>query len=344
MGIQCEINVFKPSEGVFKPGGTVAGMLKYNIKEDTAFNKITISFKGDGYLLVKSKKRENNVDTQRKTESYVETDYVIYTNESGTKLRKGSYQTQFNFVLPQKLPTTLRYFKRTPKNLIRCLIAYYIVIKFERPGLTKGAKKFRKEIKLISVTTPRLPMELTIYGEKKTLKHVLSKNTVIDIKVFIENSVTTPGEHIKIEYEVKNDTNINLKGVVTKLIETYTFNAKGSAVHIFEDVKETETRTGPIKISETKNITVDIKVPSKLSSIQYSNLVLRNYFVVIAVEVPKHPDSILKIPVQISDEIPTEDNEVLPSYWEVLHEDDYFSPGRLSTQYESDNDNEETDL
>lgn len=344
MGIQCEINVFKASEGAFKPGGTVSGMIKYHLKDDTAINKIIISFKGNGYLLVKSKKRENNVDTHRKSENYIETDYVIYSNDSGDRLPKGTYQTQFNFILPQKLPTTLKYCKRTPKNLVRCLIAYFIVIKFERHGVTKCSKKFRKEIKLISIITPRLPMELTIYGEKKTMKHVLRKTEVIDIKAFIENSVTTPGDRIKIEYDVKNDTFTHLQGVVCKLVEVYTFNTKGNSLQICEDINETKFKTSGIKIGDTKNVTVEIKVPFKLSSLEYSNLVSRNYFVCIIVEVPKHPDAMLKIPIQISDEIPTEENDVLPSYWEVLHEEDYFNPRRSSIPYESDNENEETEL
>lgn len=325
MAIRCQIKVYKTAADALRPGSIVSGILKYDIDEETVCNKITVSFKGNGHLLVKLKKRESNISTFRKTEEYTQIDYIIYRDEAGAKLPAGSYKTEFHFILPENIPPSLRYTKKTVNHFIHCYITYYISIKFEKSGILKGITKFKRPVKVISIAIPKLPTEPTVYGQQQTLKRQFSRTpSVLKLTATIISSVIIPGEKIRIEYEVNNDTHVNVKAVVVKMIELYTIKGKGGKeIKFVEPLNNTMKVSGYIKMRETKNRIVEVPVPLDLGSLDHSNLVSREYFVHMTLELPlKYEDMVLKIPVQIGDEnLDMESNRLPPSYWDVLQED-----------------------
>ncbi|CAH0406805.1 unnamed protein product [Chilo suppressalis] len=329
MGVHCEINLFKPSDGVFIPGSTVSGIIKYAVDEETVFNKIDVSLKGNGRLVIRdqTRKRRQNMYIYRNSEEYVDIENIVHNDDKAPPLPVGLYEFPFNFTLPHSIPASLNYLRRNARYRVRCVITYYISIKFHRPGLFQFAKKFKKEITVATVIKPRLPMEPTIYGEQKTLFQLFSrKPNVVNIKANIENCVIDLGGRININYEIFNHTNLNLKGVETKLVEIYTFTTKGHRkVRLSKDIENTDTKTGSISSGESQNMDIAINVPSELGSLEYSNLVSRDYFVYITAIIPfPHTNAELEVPLQIGDRNdPSQEtvDDPPPSYWEVMAED-----------------------
>lgn len=323
MSISCQIKVYKTSGNVVQPGNIVSGVLKYNIGEETVCNKITVSFKGKGYLLAKLRKRETNIRSYRKSEDYTSIDYIIYRHEAGDKLGAGSYQTEFHFSIPENIPPTVKYTNKTVNHLINCYITYYIRIKFEKSGIIKSIKKFKKPVTVIPIAIPKLPTEPTTYNHQQILKREFSRSSsLLKIAATVSNSVIVPGQNIKIQYEVNNDTHVNVKSILTKLIEIYAIKSKGGREITFvEDVNNTTKVSGIIRMQETKIRVVELTVPLTLGTLEYSNLISREYFVMIILELPTdYEDMVLKIPVQIGNDVHGRESNP-PSYWDVLQED-----------------------
>lgn len=323
MGVRCQIKVYKRHDNVVQPGSIVSGGLKYDIEDETVCNKITVSFKGNGHLIAKLKKRESNIRTYRKSEQYTKVDYIIYKHEAGAKLPPGSYQTEFHFLIPENIPPSLMYTKKTLNYAIKCYITYYISIKFEKTGIINNTTKFKRPLKVLPMAIPKLPTELTVYGHQQILKRQSSRNpSVLKLTASITNSVIIPGEKIKIEFEVNNDTHVYVKSVVLKLIEIYTIKSKaGREIRFVENLNNTMQKSGIVKMRESKIRVVEMTVPLNLGTLEYSNLVSREYYVMINLELPmNYEDMVLKIPVQIGDNVRRMEGKP-PSYWDVLQED-----------------------
>lgn len=328
MGVYCEINLFKPADGAFVPGSTVSGIIKYAVDQETVFNKITMSLKGNGQLRITDKRRKRktgNMSVYRNSEQYIDIENIVHNNDKAP-VAIGAYEIPFCFTLPQNLPPSLDYFKSDVRYRIRCNIKYYISMVFERPGLFKLNKKMKKEITVVSGIKPRLPMEPTMLAEQKKLfKPFSRKPNIVNIKANIENCVIAPGGNVRLNYEIFNHTTLNLKGVETKLVETYTFTTRGHRkVKVSKDVERTDSKSGSISAGASTSSDLTISLPSDIGSLEYSHLVSRDYFVQIIAEIPfPHLNAYLEIPIQVGDRnesSPDAVDDPPPSYWEAMAE------------------------
>ncbi|KAM3963634.1 LOW QUALITY PROTEIN: uncharacterized protein ACR2FA_002157 [Aphomia sociella] len=330
MGIHCEIYLNKGADGVYVPGNIVSGTIKYGVDVETVFERIIISLKGYGRLTIHEERKSNDqrttkTDIYKNSENYVDIDNIIYVKDKeDTPFPIGMYEVPFSFKLPEEVPASLIYHKRDLSHEVWCNIEYYLRIKFERPGFFSFNKKFKKEITVVSGIKPRLPTEPIIHGEQKKIFQLFSKNKSINIKANIPNSVISTGGKIEFSYEVTNDTNLTIKGVETKLVELYTFTAsKMKKVQKQKNIADTDSKTGSTGGKKQMMDTV-INVPSERISLEYSNLVAREYFVQLEVLIPfPHWNAMLKIPVQIGDRTDfiqegVQEDEPPPSYWEAM--------------------------
>ncbi|CAK1600514.1 unnamed protein product [Parnassius mnemosyne] len=327
MGIFCEINLFKPCDGVFIAGSTVRGMIRYAVDKEMTCTQITVSLKGKGELRLR---RKDNDKSEQQTywsrEEYLDINNVITETGKNTVIPIGSYETPFNFQLPYNIPPTFHYSNSTFPYDIYSNIRYHVCIKFERPGFWKFNKNFKKDIIVESGISPRLPLEPVIYGEQKKLRQLFSrKNSIVTIKASVAKSVIAPGEKVELEYEVTNDTNVTVKAVEIKIVEEFKFTTKSRTATQNCDVPQTESKTGSIRPNESLAMRVDIVVPPNRKSLDFSKIVARDYFVLITVELPfPHFNARLQIPIQIGN---TEESNYLqppppPSYWEAMGEDE----------------------
>lgn len=341
MGIKCEISLCPSAEKTYEyqSGSTVSGAIKYYLDEEYEFSTIVVSLKGQGRLYFEDKhqKRNNHMHTYSNKEVYVDIDNFIFKNESGKPFVAGEYETPFSLLLPHDVPASLDYTKNTGGYYCRCTIRYYVRIKFERPGLLNMNRHFKKEIQVASSQIPRMATEPLIYGEQKSLLQLSSlfssEKSIVHIKATIFNSVLKPGEGVKVDYEVENNTNVDLKRVEVKLLEVDSYTASvGRKVNVKSEVENTEFTYGAIKAGETAKFTAEIIVPSLCASYDHSKIFARDYSVLSTVVLPiPHINLPLEIPFQVIQRVSANfeegngasghSSEAPPSYWEAMGED-----------------------
>uniref|UniRef100_A0A1E1WP20 Arrestin C-terminal-like domain-containing protein n=1 Tax=Pectinophora gossypiella TaxID=13191 RepID=A0A1E1WP20_PECGO len=300
MSLSCQMKIFIPPEGFFKPLQRVEGIIKYTIYEEIALKKIIISLKGNGCLSLKGKAK------RMFRENYVHLDQIVQEDLRGFALPAGTYEDQFSFVLPKNIPSSILTLQTTTRHEVDCCIQYYIRIKFFR-GYWKADKTFKKNIIVKAPLNPRLPMEPVTYRLVKQLGSVISAfSTAVKISATIENSVIRSGDSIKIVYTVENRSYTKLTRIYMKLIEVYSFKPNRPLIKSknYFDVDNTITIYGFIDSGVTVTNSLTINVPQDKSSLENSALVTRQYYIKIIGELPlPHPNVVLKIPVQIGTDI-----------------------------------------
>lgn len=348
MGVHCEISLFKPMDGVYKPGTIVSGHIKYAVDKVTEFTKITVSLKGLSLLRIQErrvvhngKRTETHYVTHVNNEVIVDNDTVVKSENFAMNI--GSEEMHFHFKLPVNIPPSLKYSKYQGNENIHCSILYYVRIKFDRPGFFNTAKRFKKEIPVVSGILPVLPRQPTICGERKTLTKIFSrKNHELGLKAVIQDSVIETGGKVYFNCEVENLTNINIKALEISLQEVYTFMKNNySQTTVIEHVKYTDSKTCSIKSGEKTTFDFVIDVPSDKVSLEHSQIIFRKYFVEIVAKIPfPHRNLALLIPLQIGHILESEmhlvrtlvsdvnvrasaafSSENPPTYWEAMGEE-----------------------
>ncbi|XP_045508156.1 uncharacterized protein LOC123703976 [Colias croceus] len=326
MGVTCEINLKTPPRGVFLAGSVVTGEIKYAVNENTVFKRITMSLKGMGTVrVVKSSSRRQSTSFNK--ERYVDSNEVILdkNDQNGTTLNAGSYNTPFKFILPERVPPSTNVYRREGQYSLKYKVAYFVSMKFERPGFMAFPKRFRKEIQVTSDTTPTLSREPLTYGEQKKLFHPFSSSeSIVNIKSTILDSVVKAGDNLHFEYEVSNKSHVAISAVETKIVEMITPKKRRKYVTFKHDVPGTDSKTRSIDVAATQQLFVDIKIPEDTLTIGTCELATRNYGVSITAVLPMpHINLQLLIPFEIimKREEVIEDNDAPPSYWDVMCED-----------------------
>lgn len=341
MEIECEINLHKTSNDVYKPGQPVSGVIRYNINKTTTFTEIIVSLKGKGY--VRTMNTYNTAIYYDHEETLVDIDNFITEKNKPLTVPFGSQSVQFYFVLPPNLPPSFKYHDLIDMEDVRCKIHYYVRIKFKRAGTFEFTKRFKKVLILESDITPSLPRNPTVYSERKILNQLFSSGQqTVTLKVCIHDSVIIVGGNVNFKCEVENLTKITVKSLKVKLIEKCRFyqSLNGSCVKLSKDVEGTVKATASISQGQTHSFNFELNLPYDKVSIENSKVMSRKYYVKILAVLPlPHKDVVLKIPLQIgcvNDEellsdtacggtLPVHNQPELldapPSYWEVMGED-----------------------
>lgn len=334
MSLSCEINVTNPSDGIFRPGDCVYGVIKYQIYDPTQYSRITVSLKGKGVLDIAGNYKRKCI------EKYVDIDEVI--QQGDINLAIGTYKAPFCFQLPFNIPPSFKCCETCQRYKVKnCRILYYIRIKFDKLLKFQSGKRFNKDIIVGLHVRPRSFKQPAASVKCKSLFHEVSRKPgSVCVSALIENSVLSPGEKIKIIYTVLNETDLMLSGVVTKLVEVLTFRPYRPLLKTkcYKTVNGTTSETSIIYPRETFNRTVEIVIPEdSTGTLENSSLVVKHYWVhIVAVTPFPQPDVVVKIPVQIVNfETNSSSNssspestlmrniDAPPSYWETMGEDAY---------------------
>lgn len=325
--------MFKPPDETYKQGEDVSGLIKYTILEPVEIQKITTSLKGTGSIVLEVNKGTKNRVTYKSKETLVDIDNIV--QDKKLKLDGGSYEIKFHFTLPDTIPSTSKICKTFAHFKATCIIKYYIRIKLEGPGFFCIEKHFRKEIPVKCDVAPKLSREPINYMKSKKLVRLFSRQSgLINVTATILNSALAIGDKIVMQYEVKNNSHVIVKSVLTKLMQGYTFKADGrSAVDYEEDVLNTEAKITSIDSQTTRTESVDIQLPPNVYNLENSKLVSRYYFVRLIAQLAfPHGNIVLNIPVQIGVNENANDTAIgqnyddmidddpPPSYWEIMGE------------------------
>lgn len=346
MGIECEINLIKTLDDIYKPGYPVPGTIRYSVDKTTTFTEIIVSLKGKGHTLIIS--TINRAIFYENKETLVDIDNVITEKDKPLTVPIGSQSLQFHFVLPSNLPPSFKYSSIILTEDVKCKIEYYVRIKFKRAGALQFTKRFKKVLMLESNNiTPSLPRNPIVYAERKILNNFFSsQQQIVTLKVSMHDSVINIGGKVIFECEVENLTKLIVKSLNIKLIEVYRFYKSfkdfiGNATKVSKDVEGTVKATTSISQGQTHSFNFELNIPHDVQiSLENSKVVSRKYYVKITAVLPSpNKDVVLKIPLQIGctgdDKLLSENacggpssvynQSVLlgapPSYWEVMGED-----------------------
>ncbi|XP_038217833.1 uncharacterized protein LOC119836530 [Zerene cesonia] len=326
MGVSCVISLKAPPGGVFLAGSVVTGEITYSVNENTVIKRITMSLKGIGTVRVvmSSYKRQH---TTFNKERYVDNNEIILDkgDQHGTTLNAGSYNAPFKFVIPEKVPPSTRASRREGNYRLKYKIAYFVSMKFERPGFMAFPKRFRKEIQVKSDITPTLPREPLTYGEQKKLFHPFSStDSIVHIKSTILDSVVKAGDILHFEYEVSNKSHLAILAMQTKIVEMITPKKRRKHITFKHDMPGTDAKQRRIEVGETPQLFVDIKIPADALTIDTCELATRKYGICITAILPlPHLNLQLLIPIEVLMKRDTviRENDAPPSYWDVMREE-----------------------
>ncbi|XP_038217712.1 uncharacterized protein LOC119836455 [Zerene cesonia] len=328
MGIFCEINLNTPEGGKFISGSVLSGEIKYAVDKNTVFKKITVSLKGIGTTSIEynNSNKDEKKSTDHYTEKYVNIEQILLDkakDDDGTTLKIGSYTAAFQFNIPNRIPPSVNIYRSDTNHTVRYKVNYYITIKFQRPGLISFPKRYKKDIQIVSNIIPTLSQTPVTLGEKKKLFHIFSRrDSVINLKATILNSVVRAGGNVQFLYELANHSNVKIKYVKMKIVEYIEFKKSRRSVSFYRDLDATETKTGSIQSGNTQQMTVEISVPDDALTIDSCKLAARDYYVYIVVALPlPHINFYLRMPIQVmlsTENVPPENP---PSYWDVMCED-----------------------
>lgn len=344
MGVHCQILIQRPRDGVHKAGGTVSGSVRYAVDEPFEYKYIIISLEGEGLCIFPSLKPSLTLSqTCMGEHDFVrETKYISpgIRQEKYCILPVGTYESEFNFVLPKNIPYPYK------DNL--CKLTYRIELRFETPSIFKR-KEFSAPINVLAYVTPNLPEENTAFGLEKTLIRPFSQKThTINLKGKISNTFFTPGQNAELSFAVTNDTDTAIYSIESKLVRYTTYRGDcGRTKENVAIIKESAVETPGVPANGIANLTSVMPVPENAYTIQNCKIIQIQYRVRVTVRLyMPYTNASTEIPVVIGHKYIDENTEVAsavteksgcsfaeaaieatecdddspPSYWEVMME------------------------
>lgn len=310
MGVSCVIIVTKPPEGVHKAGETVNGILEYAIDEATKYKNISISLIGKGEFSILKGTGDNRRNYYGK-EFYIQRTINVLNKRSDeiVTLPFGSYSFPFQFHLPCDIPSSYSnkcgYFEDITGTW---KIKYYIKAVFEKPNLLSINTTCESNLIVYGFVNPIAPESPITIGIKKSITRInplqllSGRHEEIHLKATITNSYLSPGEMIKLNYEVHNDTDVDIRKIITNLIQRTTLTENGTSNTIEKEVKDCRKESHAILNNTATCMEVFLPTKPELYSIQHSKIINVEYLVRITVDLPlPHKNASLEIPIAIGE-------------------------------------------
>lgn len=308
MGVSCVIIVTKPPEGVHKSGETVNGILEYAIDEPTKYKDISISLIGKGEINIR-KGTGDNSRNYRDKEFYVQRTINVLNKrpDEVVTLPYGSYKFPFQFHLPWDIPSTYSNKRIFGDVTGTWEINYCIIAVFVKPSLLSINKTCESNLIVYGIVNPIAESPLTI-GIKKSITRINSllglsgRIEVIHLKATLENSYLSPGEIIKLNYEVQNDSDVDIRKIITVLMQRTTLTTNYLINTLEKEVKGCRNESHSIRNNTKRYMEVLLPTKPELYSIQHSSIINVEYFIRITVHLPLlHKNASVEVPIAIGE-------------------------------------------
>lgn len=332
MGIFCQVLINRPRNGLHKAGQPVTGIVRYTVDEAARYKDVVISLIGKGKCSWQ-KSRKNHHKGRNETRTYigreVYTEQCISLHNKGSDgafvLPIGTYERPFSFVLPNNIPSSFK------DNT--CTIKYKLVIKFEKPNFLSVHQKFDLEIDVIGNVHPIALEGRTVTELKKTLfKPFKKRKHHVHVETEIANTTFKPGNQVKINFKVTNDSDVVVPSVKAELIcnTTYTSDC-GRRKKRYKTINECTAETPSVPDNAVANMSSAMLLAGYLYTIQHSRIMFNEYSIQITLRLPMpHINTSVKIPIVIGEKYGEDDVEMYmpgteleepPSYFQVMNED-----------------------
>lgn len=300
----------KPPESVHRAGETVKGILEYTIDERTKYKNISISLIGKGKFDV-SKGAGDNERNYNAKEYYIQRTINVLNKRPDytVTLPLGSYSFPFEFHLPYDLPSSYSSKSDGKSGYVAGSweIKYYIRAVFEKPSVLSRSKTFESNLIIYGFVETIVPEGPIVTGIKKSITRINpisllsgSGKELIHLKATIAKAYILPGETIKINYEVHNDSDVYIKKIITCLKQRTTLTENHVKNTLEYDVKDYRSESPSIRNKTEKYIEASLPTKPELYSIHHSNIINVEYFVKITLNLPvPHKNASLEIPITI---------------------------------------------
>lgn len=294
MGLESQILLTKTKEGVFRSGQLVTGILRYSIDKPMKFEFITISLKGKGKCWW-SESRSASSDSSSYTSYSGKEDYVSLHSKvlhrTEIAIKTGVYEVPFEFQLPKELPSSY--------NDAICKIKYKIIAIFSKAGFLGGTKRIDTDLQVYGNVKPCTPQPM-IYG---LTKNPFTMKKPVHLKVEIEKTLLIPGDDIKLNCTVTNETKIAITCIQTKLVAEIVYTSDNKHKHMKKKTIEKTTKESvAIKGNCVTEIICTVPTFANLYTIQHSKILTKEYKVIVTLKFPfPHRDAVMEIPVVIGE-------------------------------------------
>ncbi|XP_047019387.1 uncharacterized protein LOC124629842 [Helicoverpa zea] len=310
MGVKCEI-LMSNAKGVYRPGQSVDGVVKYTVTEPMEVTSVTLSMIGRG-LCCWAPLISYVGTLYTGTEDFVNHCSILQQARGNETvfIQPGIYEQPFSFMLPNGIPSSYKD--------IRCFIAYFIQLKFGKTNtnLLSFSKKFIAEFRVQGDRKPLLQNNVTC----QLAKNFLMQNKGVNFVAHIAKPIVNAGEDIVIALNINNEAEVDILAIKTEIIKYVTY--KSDCDH--EKKRSKVVNATEIKY-DTKKDETQLIVPTtpELQSI-YSNIFIKEYKVRVTLKFPfPHTEASLELPVVIvanNNDVDVDLDDQPPPYWQVMNE------------------------
>lgn len=292
MGVKGLILLQRSQAGAFRAGQPLKGILKYSLDKPTKFTSIDISLVGKGKCQWSETDADDSTTYYSNKEDYVKIIKNVLAGRTNQKIEAGTYECLFELFLPENIPTSF-------KNKI-CTIAYKIIATFVKDNFFGTKDKFEEEVTVYGYVDPCSPEPL-IFGLQKDLL-TLSSNNNIEVKAEIERTFVTPGENIKMQLKVINDSDVPVT-IKTELMKYFTYVSSNKRKKIDKETVETTKDYSPsLKENSVSKLTCVVPTLPSLYSIQHTKVMIGEYKVKVTLKLPfPHINATVEVPVVIGE-------------------------------------------
>ncbi|CAB3238739.1 unnamed protein product [Arctia plantaginis] len=286
MGLDCQIFILNVKRHGFRSGERIKGTLRYSVDEPTEFETITISFKGEGVIKWTSDGEYNSLK-----EEYLDQHTTVL--ERKEKKNVGVYDHPFQFLLPEDLPSSL--------NHPLCKISYRVSAAFVTTLRQNNKEEFHNVVPVFGYLKPDSPEILAFRLTKRPFSLILAQKTV-NCNINIQKTFLAPGEIIKINVMIRNDTHIHVSCIKFKLICEYIYITSSKEKVMKKQTIKESVREFPAIDDNVAYLMCAIPTLLNVYSVHNAKFFKRDYKLVITAKFPFPNKKVsLHIPVIIGE-------------------------------------------
>ncbi|XP_062518585.1 arrestin domain-containing protein 2-like [Corticium candelabrum] len=275
---------FANSQGVYYPGQTMVGKVILQLDKSIRSRKVSLTFVGFARAVIVERKIP-----MREKEYYLDHNMTLWSAPPGQDtLPSGTHQYPFSFLLPEHLPASFEFGKRTQNKRAPCSILYWVAVRVDRPLRFdfKGKAPFTI-LECIDINHPSLLRSMRSENEKQSWCCCCASGG-ITLSGSVDRMGYCPDERIKISAVAENHSARQLNGLRVRLMCVISLfpNTRKVRRKLFISREKTTGRVIPPGEREEWHTTT-IKVPRLLPTINTCSKVLaRDYYVEVAVIIP----------------------------------------------------------
>uniref|UniRef100_A0A336MEP8 CSON013883 protein n=1 Tax=Culicoides sonorensis TaxID=179676 RepID=A0A336MEP8_CULSO len=240
--------ILNKQNSTYNAGETIKYKIIATVHKSFKARQLTVRFKGLAHVEWKSGKNSR----YRDLEVFFKDVTVLWTSVTGSEqINPGTYEYSGTFCLPENIPTSYKH----EVGYIEYNIKANYDVPFGKDLFGKHEFYVQNYLKLKDYSSHKEPSNNVV--EERFSCCGLFKSEPLKIVVFLPKTIWIAGETIPIKLEVSNNSDVVVKKIKVKLIESIEFTGKGYCLdtnHKYENntmfKRKFETSLSPLQNKE----------------------------------------------------------------------------------------------